>query len=289
MTGNPVAIVGLGAMGCPMGLRLVQAGFEVRGVDRDVRRVDHFRQAGGHATATVAAAVRDAQALLLLVVDAAQAEDVLFGNGNAARTMPSGSVVLSCLTMAPEDAARIGARLSDHGLRMVDCPVSGGVKRAAAGTLTIMASGPPEDIKTARPFLVPLGTSHEIGPRHGQASTVKLINQLLCGVHLAAAAEAIALAERADVDPHAAYAVLKTCSGTSHMFADRVPMMLDGDDRVTAASTIMLKDLNLVNALARSVDAHTPLARSARDLFAKAAAHGLGALNDSEIIRLFRD
>jgi L-threonate 2-dehydrogenase len=286
--GRSVAIVGLGAMGAPMGLRLVRAGFDVRGIDRDARRMDHFTRAGGNAVASVAAAVQDAHALLLLVVNAEQAEDVLFGADEAAHTMPPGSVVLSCLTMAPESAARIGARLAEHGLRMVDCPVSGGVKRAAAGTLTIMASGPPEDVDAARPFLAPLGAIHEIGPRPGQASTVKLINQLLCGVHLAAAAEAIALAERAGLDARAAYEVLRTCSGTSHMFADRVPMMLDGTDRVSAAGSILLKDLTLVDELARSVGAPSPLARCARDLFAEAGTQGLGALSDSEIIRLFR-
>ncbi len=265
--GLPVAIVGLGAMGCSMGLRLVQAGFDVRGVDRDPGRTQQFAAGGGVAAPTVAAAVRDAQALLLLVVNAAQAEDVLFGAAGAARDLPPGSVVLSCLTIAPASAAAIGARLAGHGMRMVDCPVSGGVKRAAAGTLTIMVSGPPEDIAAARPFLAPLGTTREIGPHHGQASTVKLINQLLCGVHLAAAAEAIALAERAGVDPHAAYEVLQTCSGTSHMFADRVPMMLDMSERVTAAAGILLKDLTLVDDLARSLNARTPLARGARQLF----------------------
>ena len=284
----PVAIVGLGAMGCPMGLRLVQAGFDVRGFDRDPGRTQQFVAAGGVAAPTVAAAVRDARALLLLVVNAEQAEDVLFGAANVARDMPPGSVVLSCLTMAPESAAAIGTRLKAHGLRMVDAPVSGGVKRAAMGTLTIMASGPPEDLAAARSFLSPLGTIHEIGPRHGQASTVKLINQLLCGVHLAAAAEAIALAERTGVDPRAAYDVLKTCSGSSHMFADRVPMMLDPGDRVTATAGILLKDLTLVGDLARSVNARTPLARAARDLFAETVSGGFGALHDSEIVRLFR-
>jgi L-threonate 2-dehydrogenase len=286
--GTPVAIVGLGAMGCPMGLRLVHAGFDVHGVDRDPGRTQQFLEAGGTVAPTISAAVRNTQALLLLVVNAEQAEDVLFGAAGAARDMAPGSVVLSCLTMAPESAAATGARLKQHGLRMVDAPVSGGVKRAAVGTLTIMASGPPEDIEAARPFLSPLGTIHEIGSRHGQASTVKLINQLLCGVHLAAAAEAIALAERAGVDPRAAHDVLRSCSGTSHMFADRVPMMLDPGERVTAAAAILLKDLALVDDLARSVDARTPLARGAHDLFAEAASGGLGALNDSEIIRLFR-
>jgi putative dehydrogenase len=272
-----IAVVGLGAMGFPMSQRLMQAGFKVAGFDRDTE-----------AAQSVCEAVRGAEALLLLVVNAEQAEDVLFGAGGAAGAMQAGAVVLLSLTGAPESAAKIGARLAGHGLRMVDAPVSGGVKRATAGTLTVMAAGPPADVEAARPFLTPLGEVFEIGPRHGQASTVKLINQLLCGVHLAAAAEAVALAERAGVDPRLLYKVVNTSSGASRMFADRVPMMLGEESRTTAVISILLKDLSLVGDLAASVGAKTPAAHSALGVFREAASAGLAALNDSEIIRRFR-
>jgi 3-hydroxyisobutyrate dehydrogenase len=283
-----IAVVGLGAMGFPMSLRLLQAGFDVRGVDRDARTRKRFTDAGGTAALTMSEAVRDAQALLLLVVNAEQAEDVLFGTDGAARMMPPGGVVLLSLTASPQSAARIGARLAAHDLRMVDSPVSGGVKRAADGTLTILASGPPADVDAARRFLAPLGNVHEIGPLHGQASTVKLINQLLCGVHLVAAAEAVALAERAGVDLRVLHRVVTASSGTSHMFASRAPMMRGDDRQPTATIDILLKDLALVDALGTSVSARMPLARTALDLFGAASSQGAGAGNDYEIIRYFR-
>jgi 3-hydroxyisobutyrate dehydrogenase len=275
-------------MGFPMSLRLMQAGFDVRGVDRDERTRKRFTEAGGGAALTMAEAARDAQALLLLVVNAAQAEDVLFGTDGAARMMPPGGVVLLSLTASPQSAAGIGARLAEHDLRMVDAPVSGGVKRAADGTLTILASGPSADVDAARRFLAPLGNVHEIGPLHGQASTVKLINQLLCGVHLVAAAEAVALAERAGVDLRVLHRVVTASSGTSHMFASRAPMMRGDDRPPTAAINILLKDLALVDALGTSVGAHMPLARTALELFGEASSQGAGARNDYEIIQYLR-
>jgi 3-hydroxyisobutyrate dehydrogenase len=288
MPAGSIAVVGLGAMGLPMSLRLMQAGFDVRGVDRAAASRERFTDAGGAVASTVSDAVRGADALLLLVVNADQAEDVLFGPDGAVDAIGTKCIVLLALTTSPESAAAIGRKLADRGVRMIDAPVSGGVKRAAAGTLTVLASGPPDDISSARHFLAPLGAVHEIGPDVGQASAVKLINQLLCGVHLAAAAEAIALAEHLAVDPRKVYEVVKMSSGISHMFADRVPLMLGEESRLTAAIDILVKDLALVCDLATSAGACTPTARRALDLFREAALQGLGGFNDSEIIRCLR-
>ena len=283
-----IAVVGLGAMGLPMALRLVQAGFDVRGVDRVAGCRKRYEDLGGTVAPTVADAVCGAQALLLLVVNAEQAEDVLFGSGGAVEAMEQRCIVLLSLTTSPEDAARLGNRLADRGIRMIDAPVSGGVKRATSGTLTVLASGSPRDIADVRPFLAALGSVHEVGPRHGQAAAVKLINQLLCGAHLAAAAEAIALAERAGVDPQKVYDVVKVSSGASQMFLDRVPIMLGLERRVTAAVDILVKDLTLVRNLGMTVGARTPIVEDALALFNEAAFRGLGARNDSEIVQCLR-
>ncbi len=282
-----VAVVGLGAMGLPVSLRLLQAGFAVRGVDRAADARECFAAAGGRALTSAPEAASGARALVLLVLNDAQAEQILFGEG-AAAALPRDAVVVLSVTTGPQRAAALGARLAEQGLQMVDCPVSGGVRRARDGTLAILTSGPPGAIAAARPFLTPLGRIYELGDRHGQASAVKLINQLLCGVHLAAAAEAIALAERAGVDPGRVYEVVMASSGASHMFADRVPLMLDEAPRATAAVEVLDKDLRLVAEMGARHDAHLPLAEAAGRLFAQAADEGWGALNDSEIIRLLR-
>jgi 3-hydroxyisobutyrate dehydrogenase len=290
MTGDAqaIAVVGLGAMGLPMSRRLLSAGFEVRGFDRSGDAMARFGRAGGITSAAPASTARGAAALLLLVVNDVQAEDVLFGPNGAAGALPPGAVVILSLTTAPRKAADIGSRLERIGLRMVDCPVSGGVKRAEAGTLSLIASGPPQSIDAAWRYLAPLGTMRVVGDRHGQASSVKLLNQLLCGIHIAAAAEAVALAEKAGIDLPLLHEVINASSGASAMFADRVPMMLGGGERMTAAIDIFVKDLGLVVDLGAQLHARLPLTESALGLFSEASAGGLGACNDSEIIRLLR-
>lgn len=290
MIGNAqaIAVVGLGAMGLPVSRRLLSAGFEVRGFDRSGDAMARFGRAGGIAHTSAAAAARGAAALLLLVINDAQAEDVLFGTDGAAGALPPGAVVILSLTTAPCKAAHIGSRLERMGLCMVDCPVSGGVKRAENGTLSLIASGPLQDIEAARRYLAPLGVMRVVGDRHGQAASVKLVNQLLCGIHIAAAAEAVALAEKAGIDLRLLYDVINASSGASAMFADRVPMMLQDSERTTAAIDILAKDLGLVADLGARLHARLPLAQGALGLFSEASANGLGTSNDSEVIRLLR-
>ena len=283
-----IAVVGLGAMGGPMSRRLVSAGLEVRGFDRDADAMARFSHAGGVAASSAAMAAQGAAALLLLVVNDAQADDVLFGAGNAAGALVPGAVVILSLTTAPGMAAGIGERLEKLGLCMIDCPVSGGVKRAESGTLNLIAAGPAQSIDAARPYLAPLGTMRVVGDRYGQASSIKLINQLLCGIHIAAAAEAVALAEKAGIDPHVLHEVINASSGTSGMFADRVPMMLGASERTTAAIDILVKDLSLVADLGAALRARLPLTQNALRLFSEASSKGMGAHNDSEVIRLLQ-
>ena len=284
-----IAVVGLGAMGGPMSQRLVSAGLEVRGFDRDADAMARFSHAGGVAATSAAMAAQGAAALLLLVVNDTQADDVLFGAGNAAGALAPGAVVILSLTTAPGTAAGIGERLERLGLRMIDCPVSGGVKRAKSGTLNLIAAGPAQSIDAARQYLAPLGTMRVVGDRYGQASSFKLVNQLLCGIHIAAAAEAVALAEKAGIDPHLLYEVINASSGTSGMFADRVPMMLEASERTTAAIDILVKDLSLVVDLGAALHARLPMTQNALGLFSEALSKGMGAHNDSEIIELLRE
>jgi 3-hydroxyisobutyrate dehydrogenase len=283
-----IAVIGLGAMGGPMSRRLVSAGLAVRGFDRDADALARFADAGGVAAPSAATAAQGAAALLLLVVNDAQADEVLFGAGTAARVLAPDAVVILSLTTAPAAAGGIGERLERIGLRMVDCPVSGGVKRAESGTLALIASGPAQSIDAARPYLAPLGTLRVVGDRYGQASGVKLINQLLCGIHLAAAAEALAFAEKAGIDLHLLYDVINASSGASAMFADRAPIMFGASERTTAAIDILLKDLRLVVELGAGLEARLPMSRSALGLFSEASSNGMGAHNDSELIRLLR-
>lgn len=288
MPQRPILIVGLGAMGFPMATSLLRAGIDVIGVDRDATIRARFTGVG-HAAIERPDQAAMISAMLLAVVNDSQAEDVLFGSGGAVRRMRAGALVILSLTTSPEAAAAIGEKLARHDILMIDCPVSGGVKRAANGTLTLLVSGPPEAVDAARPYLDALGSAIIIGVKHGLASRVKLLNQMLCGIHLAATAEIVALAEKAGIDPQLAYRAITASSGTSFMFADRAPRMLSPADQVGAAIGILGKDLALAKAMGTGAGARTPLADCTLNLFVEAAERGMERLDDTRLVEIFRD
>lgn len=284
-----IAVIGLGAMGLPMARNLLKAGFRVLGVDIDPRNVEALVAAGGIAMPTAAAAAQEADTLLIVVVNADQTEAVLFGDDGAVSSLAPSSLVIASTTASPDRVSAIAAHLAEHGIQMLDAPVSGGTKGAIAGTLTIMAAGADGAYAKAGPIFRALATQvFHIGPRAGQASTVKLINQLLCGVHLTATAEAVTLAEHAGVSPQVLYDVITKSSGTSRMFEDRAPAMWHTDPPKKAAVDIFLKDLGLVLELARSMQANLPLASAAHQVFGAASAAGLGPDADSEVVQVYR-
>jgi putative dehydrogenase len=230
-----IGFVGLGAIGLPMATNLVKAGFEVRGYDVRREAVSTFAAAGGLSAASAEEAASEADVLILMVVNAAQAEAVLFDAG-AAVALPDGGVVALMSTCPPGAVASLAARVGEVGRDFVDAPVSGGVSGARAATLTIMAAAPAALFDLVRPAFEALGDKlFHVGDRPGQGAAIKTVNQLLCGVHIAAAAEALALASRMGVDPAVALRILGGSSAASWMLNDRGPRMLEpepgGDQR----------------------------------------------------------
>ncbi|RUP11793.1 MAG: NAD(P)-dependent oxidoreductase [Methylobacterium sp.] len=283
-----IALVGLGAMGLPMATNLVAAGFAIRGYDLRPESRAAFAAAGGVAAETPAAVAQGSDALLLMVVNAAQAEDVLFAQGALDAMEPDGIVVLMA-TCPPKAMEHLAERVAATGRRFVDAPVSGGVVGAQAGTLTIMAAAPAETLAALRPVLEALGDRiFHVGERPGQGATVKAVNQLLCGVHIAAAAEALALAGRVGVDRDVVLEILTGSSAASWMLRDRGPRMLEDEPRVTSAVDIFVKDLGIVLEAGRGAGAALPLAALAHQLFVSTSGRGDGAADDSQVIRAYR-
>jgi 3-hydroxyisobutyrate dehydrogenase-like beta-hydroxyacid dehydrogenase len=229
------------------------------------------------------------EAVLLLVVNAAQQQDALFGAEGCLPRLAPDAVVLASATAAPEDARALGARLAEHGLDMLDAPVSGGPARAEAGQMTVMASGPAAAFARAEPVLAAIAAkTWNLGSAHGTGSTVKMVNQLLAGVHIATAAEAMALGIRAGADPRALYEVIVSAAGNSWMFENRVPHILDGDDAPRSAVNIFVKDLGIVLDAARGLTFPLPMAAAAHQLFLAAAAGGHGTKDDAFVIRVWQ-
>lgn len=284
-----VGFIGLGAMGLPMARNLVQRQFRVRGFDLKREALDSLVDAGGMAAASAAEAAAGADVLVLMVVNAAQAESVLFDASALAAMVAGGSVILMA-TCPPGAVKALASRVEAAGRALVDAPVSGGVGGATRGTLTIMVGGPTSMVERVRPVLDALGDKvFHVGETPGQGAAVKTVNQLLCGVHIAAAAEGLALAQKAGVDPALALKILQGSAAGSWMLNDRGPRMLEQTPRVTSAVDIFVKDLGIVLDAGRAGKVPTPLAAVAHQMFLAASAQGLGHEDDSQVIEVYRD
>jgi len=283
-----VGIIGLGTMGMGAALNLVKHGHEVHGCElREPARAE-LQAAGGNAVARAADLPAGLEALIVFVVNGAQANEVLFGADGCAGGLPPGAVVLCCTTVAPEAARALSARLSDIGVVMLDTPVSGGMVAARGGSLTVMASGPEAGFEKAQPVLDAIaGKVWRLGDTAGVGSTVKMVNQLLAGVHIATAAEALALGIRAGADPHTLFEVISSSAGSSWMWQNRVPHILAGDDTPLSAVNIFVKDLGIVLDQARVLTFPLPMAAAAHQLFLAAAAAGHGGRDDAFVIRVW--
>lgn len=283
-----LGVIGLGSMGLGAALSALRRGVPVTGFDLNPAACDRFRQAGGAIVTSLAELAAASDAVLVLVVTAAQTEQVVFGDDGIAAHLKPGSVVISAATVDPNLPPQWDARLQALGLHLIDAPVSGGAAKAAAGEMTVMASARPEAFAAAGGLLdAYAGKVYRLGDRAGVGSTVKMVNQHLAGVHIAAACEAMALGIRAGADAHQLYEVITNSAGSSWMFANRVPHILAGDYTPLSAVNIFIKDLGIVLDAARTLKFPLPLAAAAHQLYLGTAAAGHGAEDDSAVIKLY--
>ncbi len=284
-----VAVIGLGSMGAGAALNLAAKGHSVIGCDPREATWAELVAVGGRCAASAAEIDGDCQAAIVFVVNAAQAEQVLFGPEGCLARLPEGAVVLCCTTVAPAHARMIGERVIGAGRLFLDAPVSGGAAGSRAGTMTVMASGSEAAFAAAAPALDAIaGKVWRLGEAAGVASTVKMVNQLLAGVHIATAAEALALGIRAGADPQTLFDVISSSAGSSWMWQNRVPHILAGDDTPLSAVNIFVKDLGIVLDQARALTFPLPMASAAHQLFLAAAAAGHGARDDAFVIRFYQ-
>ena len=285
---NTVGVIGLGSMGFGVAASLLRAGFKVHACDVRTDALARFVALGGIAETTPAALATRVDKLIILVVNAAQTDTVLFGENGAAAALPKEAIVISSATVAPDYAARLGARLAAMGLLNIDAPVSGGAIKAAAGEMTVMAAGAPAAFTRCQTIFDAIaGKLYRLGETPGKGSTVKMINQLLAGVHIAAAAEAMALGIKAGADPEALFDVISNSAGSSWMFQNRVPHILAGDYTPHSAVNIFIKDLGIVLDAGRQHAFPLPLTATAQQMYLSAAAAGHGGEDDAAVIKIF--
>ena len=283
-----IGFIGLGAMGLGMCRNLMAAGFQVVGYDINLDALAALEAAGGVVADTPAAAAAHCELLAVCVFDAGQAEQVLFGDGGAASTLPPGVVVAMHTTMAPQQVKGLAERLAAGGHTLVDAPITGGKAGADDGTLTIIAGGPAAALDQCNPAFEAMGKKiYRVGDTAGSAAGVKMINQLLVGVHMVATGEAMALAVKAGADPQTVYDVITHGGGNSNAFKSRAAFMIANDFTPRGALEIFVKDLGIVEATAGALEFPVPLASAALTQFRAAVEAGYGRDDAAAIVKVY--
>jgi putative dehydrogenase len=287
MTSFRAGVIGLGSMGLGMAQSLIKSHIDVAGFDLNPTALERLGAAGGLPSGTGSDALRGADAALIVVVNAAQTDEELFGAEDAARAMKRGGVIIASATMSPDDARRLAGKAAAQGLLYLDAPISGGAAKAAEGQLTVMASGSAQAFERARPVLDAIAaTVYELGDAAGIGASFKMVNQLLAGVHIAAACEAIAFAAKLGLDLEKVYEVITASAGNSWMFENRVPHILEGDYRPRSAVAIFTKDLGIVSDMGRREKFPLPVAATALQMFLMTAAAKMDRDDDASVARM---
>ncbi|WP_299679202.1 L-threonate dehydrogenase [uncultured Roseobacter sp.] len=280
------AVIGLGSMGYGIAQSALRAGHETYGFDVNEDRCRAFLAEGGRPGALPEVA-EYLDAVIVVVLNAAQTEEVLFGPAGIVPALKPGAVILSCATVAPDVARDLARRTSDHGVHYLDAPISGGAVKAAAGELTIMAAGSAEAFSAARATLDAISeTVFELGEA-GAGSAMKAVNQLLAGVHIASMAEALTFGMTQGVAPETFVEVISKCAGTSWMLENRAPHIVAGDYTPHSAVNIWLKDLGIVLDIAKTGQFSAPLTAVALQQFVAAAGQGLGGEDDAAVAKVY--
>ena len=280
-------VVGLGSMGYGIASSLLRAGHAVCGTDVNADAIQRLRVEGAMAQ-TISAAASGLEALVVVVLNAAQVEAVLFGVDGLAAKLDKGAVVICCVTVAPDFARSMAQRCEALGLLYLDAPISGGSAKAAAGKLSVMASGTSEAFAAARPVLAATAEKvFELGDSAGMGSAMKAVNQMLAGIHIAAMAEAVTFGMTQGISPETFLKVIPDCAGTSWMLENRAPHVVSGDYTPHSAVDIWPKDLGIVLDAARAAKFAAPLTAAALQQFVAASGIGLGRQDDAAVAKVY--
>lgn len=282
-----VATIGLGSMGFGIASSLLRADLDVYGYDISEQQAEKFRQEGG-LSGSLPEVAPQLDAVVVVVLNAAQAESVLFGETGVVAQLQKGAVVISCATVTPEFAAQMADRCEALGVLYVDAPISGGSIKAANGQLSVMASGSAEAFRAAKPALDAMAENvFEMGASAGAGSAMKAVNQLLAGVHIASMAEALAFGMKQGIDADKIFNVIKQSAGNSWMFENRAPHIVAGDYTAHSAVDIWLKDLGIVLDISKQEKFSAPLTAAALQQFIAASGSGYGAEDDAAVIKVY--
>ena len=282
-----VAVIGLGSMGYGIAQSCIRADMAVYGFDVVPSQAAKLQTEGG-LPGELSDISEDLDIVVVVVLNAQQTKEVLFGPDGVVPSLKDGAVVIACATVAPDFAKQMAHQCADYGVLYLDAPISGGAAKAADGALTIMASGPASAFRAARPFLdASAETVFELGDHAGPGSAMKAVNQLLAGVHIATMAEALTFGMTQGVDPEQFTEVISKCAGTSWMLENRAPHIVDGDYTPRSQVNIWPKDLGIVLEIAKTAGFSAPITATALQQYMVAVGMGLGGEDDAAIAKVY--
>ena len=282
-----VLIVGVGNMGGGMAANLLAKGWNVRVSDIDAEKVEKWVSKGAVNQSILAQSAPDLIAIVVCVVDAVQTEDVLFGKDGLAHRLLAGQTVILCPTILPQDVESFAARLAERGIHTIDAPMSGGPVRASSGSMSLMVACSQAVFAQNAELLNALSSKlFNISEKPGDAARTKLVNNLLAGINLVGAAEALALAEKLGLDATKTLDVIEQSSGQSWIGSDRMRRALAGDYAPRAHVTLLEKDTRLALECARAAGFDGPLGAAASAVFARAHRSGFAEQDDAVVFKL---
>jgi 3-hydroxyisobutyrate dehydrogenase len=277
-------------MGMGIAKNLHRRGFPLRVRDIRPEAEDEARSLGIKVCESSAALGGQADVAVVVVVNAQQIDEVLFGADGLAQPDARVKTVLLCSTIAPQDSARIAGRLAQHGIAAIDAPISGGPARAESGAMSMMIAGDAATIAGCEALLAAMAAKRfAVSDSIGDAAKAKLVNNLLAGINLVAGAEALALAMKIGLDPHKMFEIIKASSGNSWVFEDRMARALEGDFAPRAHAHILTKDVTLATGMAAAADYPTPLGDAALAQFRETLRRGWSELDDAAVLKTYQD
>ena len=282
-----VGFIGLGTMGREMVINLMKAGYAVHAYDVRREAVDDVATQGAVAAGSVAGAAANADIVITMLPDTPQVEEVVLGPGGLLAAPPPGRLVVDMSTIAPQAVRRMHEALKGVGVALLDAPVSGGPQGAKNAALSIMVGGDAAAFERAKPFFAAMGTTINHVGATGAGQTVKLCNQLICGINIQAICEALALGRASGVDLAQLRQVLLGGSAASWMLDKLGPAMIEGDVRAGFRIDLMFKDLRLVQELAQALFVPLPATALVTSQYVDARAHGEGGNGNQALFRVY--
>ncbi|KAL4966199.1 NAD binding domain of 6-phosphogluconate dehydrogenase-domain-containing protein [Aspergillus stella-maris] len=289
-----IGFVGLGAMGFGMATHLVKQGYPVHGFDVFPASIERFKAAGGIPASTIHESAEGKQYYIVMVASSPQAQSVLFGDDGVVQYLPQNAVLMLCSTVSSMYAQSVVTELQNRGrgdILFVDSPVSGGAKRAADGTLSIMAGATDEALQAARDILQEMSDEKKlylVPGGIGAGSNMKMVHQVLAAIHILGASEAMGFAAQLGLDARATATKIFASDAWTWMHENRFPRMVEEDwNPGASALTIILKDAGIITTTARQQNFPTPLCSTAEQIYISGLVHGWGPKDDSAMVRQY--